>query len=152
MDNTNGIKLWNRAKISIPGGNNLLTKRPERYAPDLWPTYFSKAKGCNIWDLDDNLYVDIAQMGVGTAILGYSHDEIDSAVKILDKNKSDFALLHCTSTYPCPLNEINLSMIPILRERYSVPVGYSGHEIGLQVSCAAVTLGATFVERHITLD
>ena len=81
MDNTNGIKLWNRAKISIPGGNNLLTKRPERYAPEIWPTYFSKAKGCHIWDLDGKKFIDMAQMGVGTAILGYSHDEVDSAVK-----------------------------------------------------------------------
>ena len=79
-------------------------------------------------------------------------DEIDSVVKIFDKNKSDFALLHCTSTYPCPLNEINLSMIPILRERYSVPIGYSGHETGLVPTWAAVALEATIVERHITLD
>ena len=79
-------------------------------------------------------------------------NEIDSEVKILDKNKSDYALLHCTSTYPCPLDELNLRMIPTLRERYNVPVGYSGHEPGLVPTWAAVALGATIVERHITLD
>ena len=65
-----GLELWKKAIHVIPGGNGLLTKRPERYAPDIWPTYFSKAKGCHIWDLDGNEFVDMAQMGVGTAILG----------------------------------------------------------------------------------
>jgi len=76
-----GLKLWQRAKIAIPGGNGLLSKRPERYAPDIWPTYFSKAKGVKIWDLDGNEYIDMAQMGIGTAILGYADDEVDKAVK-----------------------------------------------------------------------
>jgi|TARA_B100000315_G_scaffold241081_1_gene261579 N-acetylneuraminate synthase len=79
-------------------------------------------------------------------------DEIDTAIKILESGGNDVALLHCTSTYPCPLNEINLRMIPTLRERYSVPVGYSGHETGLVPTWAAVALGSTIVERHITLD
>ena len=61
-------------------------------------------------------------------------------------------LLHATSTYPLPPEEANLRTIETLRERYQVPVGYSGHERGLQISVAAVTLGAVAVERHITLD
>ena len=62
-------------------------------------------------------------------------------------------LLHATSTYPMEPEEANLRVIPALRERYpGVPVGYSGHERGLQISLAAVALGATAVERHITLD
>jgi N-acetylneuraminate synthase len=61
-------------------------------------------------------------------------------------------LFHTTSTYPCPAEEVNLRTIDTLRERYGVPVGYSGHERGLQVSLAAVTLGAVALERHITLD
>ena len=76
-----GQDLWKKAIKTIPGGNNLLTKRPERYAPDIWPTYYKKAKGCHIWDLDGKKFIDMAQMGVGTAILGYSHDEVDSVVK-----------------------------------------------------------------------
>jgi len=73
--------LWEKAIEIIPGGNGLLSKRPERYAPNIWPTYFSKAKACNIWDLDGNKFVDIAQMGIGTAILGYCNTEVDNAVK-----------------------------------------------------------------------
>ncbi|GMA86420.1 hypothetical protein GCM10025868_16700 [Angustibacter aerolatus] len=60
--------------------------------------------------------------------------------------------MHATSTYPLPPEETNLLAIQALRERYGVPVGYSGHEVGLQVSVAAVALGAVTVERHITLD
>src|SRR5205823_2626487 len=57
-----------------------------------------------------------------------------------------------TSTYPCPKEELNLRMIPVLRERFDCAIGYSGHEVGLATTVAAVALGATFVERHITLD
>ena len=59
----------------------LLSKRPDRYAPDIWPTYFSKAKGISIWDLEGNEYKDMAQMGIGTCILGYSDNDVDNAVK-----------------------------------------------------------------------
>lgn len=76
-----GKDLWNRAIQSIPGGNGLLSKRPDRYAPDIWPTYFSKAKGISIWDLEGNEYKDMAQMGIGTCILGYCDDDVDNAVK-----------------------------------------------------------------------
>ena len=61
-------------------------------------------------------------------------------------------LLHCTSTYPSKLEELNLRAISALRERYGVPVGYSGHEVGLATTVAAVVMGACLVERHITLD
>lgn len=76
-----GKALWQRAKTAIPGGNGLLSKRPDRYASDIWPTYFSKAKGVEIWDLDGNKYIDMAQMGIGVAILGYSNNEVDAKVK-----------------------------------------------------------------------
>jgi len=75
-----GIELWKKAVTVIPGGNGLLSKRPDRYAPDIWPTYFSRAKGCDIWDLEGNKYVDMAQMGIGSAILGYTNDELNAAV------------------------------------------------------------------------
>lgn len=77
-------------------------------------------------------------------------DEIEAAVDRLGKDK--LLIAHSTSTYPCPPEELNLRMIPTLREKFGVPVGYSGHEVGLQTTYAAVTLGACFVERHITLD
>ncbi|MCQ9208442.1 MAG: aminotransferase class III-fold pyridoxal phosphate-dependent enzyme [Omnitrophica bacterium] len=76
-----GLKMWEQAKKLIPGGNGLLSKRPERYAPDIWPAYFSKAKGVEVWDLDNIKYIDMAYMGVGTSILGYSDNDVDAAVK-----------------------------------------------------------------------
>ena len=76
-----GQKLWKRAKQVIPGGNMLLSKRAEMFLPDQWPAYFSKAKGCKIWDLDGNEYIDMCIMGIGTNILGYGHAEVDAAVQ-----------------------------------------------------------------------
>ncbi len=75
-----GQKLWNRAKKIIPGGNMLLSKRAEMFLPDQWPAYYSKAKGCKVWDLDGNEYIDMSIMGIGTNTLGYGHDEVDAAV------------------------------------------------------------------------
>ena len=76
-----GQKLWKRAKEIIPGGNMLLSKRAEMFLPDEWPAYFSRAKGCTVWDLDNNAYLDTGLMGVGTNTLGYGHDEVDAAVR-----------------------------------------------------------------------
>jgi glutamate-1-semialdehyde 2,1-aminomutase len=75
-----GQKLWQRAKRVIPGGNMLLSKRSELFLPDMWPSYFSRAKGCRVWDLDGNEFIDMATMGVGTNILGYQNKAVDSAV------------------------------------------------------------------------
>lgn len=85
-----GQKLYKRAKRIISGGNMLLSKRPEMFLPDQWPSYFSKAKGCKVWDLDDNEYIDMSIMGIGTNILGYGHPEVDEAVQrtIRDGNMS----------------------------------------------------------------
>ncbi|MET4157375.1 N-acetylneuraminate synthase family protein [Agromyces sp. PvR057] len=78
-------------------------------------------------------------------------DEIDRAIDRLDRER--LVVMHATSSYPMPEHEANLRMIETLRSRYpGVPIGYSGHERGLQISLAAVALGALAVERHITLD
>ena len=77
-------------------------------------------------------------------------EQIDDAVEVLKKD--ELILLHSTSTYPANLDELNLRCIQTLRERFPVPVGYSGHEVGLSTTVAAVALGAAVVERHITLD
>jgi N-acetylneuraminate synthase len=79
-----------------------------------------------------------------------SVEEIDHALEVL--GAADLVLLHTTSTYPAAVEELNLSAIATLRERYGVPVGYSGHEVGLAPSLAAAALGACMIERHITLD
>ena len=76
-----GQKLWKRAKAVIPGGNMLLSKRAEMFLPEQWPAYFSKAKGCQVWDMDGNRYTDMSIMGIGTNILGYGHEEVDAAVR-----------------------------------------------------------------------
>lgn len=90
-----GQKLWKRAKQVIPGGNMLLSKRAEMFLPDLWPAYFSKAKGCKVWDLDGNEYIDMSIMGIGTNILGYGYQEVDDAVrKTVDAGNM--------STFNCP--------------------------------------------------
>lgn len=75
-----GQKLWKRAKKVIPGGNMLLSKRAEMFLPNQWPAYFSKAKGCKIWDMDGKEYIDVSIMGIGTNSLGYGHPEVDEAV------------------------------------------------------------------------
>lgn len=76
--------------------------------------------------------------------------EIQHAVSLLDQDR--LLIAHCTSSYPCKREELNLQMIKTLREEFDCPIGYSGHEVGLQTTYGAVVLGACFVERHITLD
>jgi N-acetylneuraminate synthase len=77
-------------------------------------------------------------------------EQVDHAVDVL--GTTDLILLHCTSTYPSSVEELNLRGIQTLRERYDVPIGYSGHEVGLATSVAAAAMGACMIERHITLD
>lgn len=81
-----------------------------------------------------------------------TYEEIDHAVEIFRRYDCPFELMHCNSTYPMPKEDANLRMIPALKERYHCKVGYSGHETGRIVSSSAVALGATSLERHITLD
>lgn len=75
-----GQHYWSRAKASIPGGNQLLSKRPEIFLPDLWPAYYKKAKGCIVWDLDGNKFFDFASMGVGTCTLGFADEDVNARV------------------------------------------------------------------------
>ena len=76
-----GQKLYKRAKKIIPGGTMLLSKKPEMFVPNYWPSYFSKSKGCKVWDLDGNQFIDMSIMGIGTNSLGYGQLEVDNAVK-----------------------------------------------------------------------
>ena len=73
--------LYVKAKRIIPGGTQLLSKRPEMFLPNLWPSYYKKSKGCEVWDLDDNHYYDVGIMGIGTSVLGYANDAVNDAVK-----------------------------------------------------------------------
>lgn len=101
---------------------------------------------------DDNLLRHYRQTGrpliVSTGMS--TQEQIDHAFEVL--GSQDLILLHATSTYPSKVEELNLRVIPRMIERYGVPIGYSGHEVGLYTTLAAVVLGACVVERHITLD
>ena len=89
-----GQKLWKRAKKVIPGGNMLLSKRAEMFLPEYWPVYFSKAKGCRVWDLDGSEFLDMSIMGVGTNLLGYGNSEIDDIVK-MKLTEGNMSTLNC---------------------------------------------------------
>ena len=88
-----GDKIWSRAKSVIPDGNSFFSKRPNLFLNENWPTYFSKAKGCFIWDLENKKYIDFSFMGVGTNVLGYSNAQVDSEVKKII-NKSNMSTLN----------------------------------------------------------
>ena len=89
-----GQELYKKAKTMIPGGTSLLSKRPEQFLPENWPSYYSKAKGCRVWDLDGNEYIDCSIMGIGTNILGYAREEVDEAVMNVVRN-SNFSTFNC---------------------------------------------------------
>lgn len=100
------------------------------------------------------LLTEIAKEGKYTFIsTGMSTlQQVTKAVEIFRENNCPFELMHCNSTYPMPIDGANLRVIDTLRQEFSCDVGYSGHEAGIIISCAAAALGATSIERHITLD
>ena len=132
----------------------------------------------SVWDYDSldfllNNYKDVPFIKIPSAING-SYDfledacktnipilvslgmaeleECDKIVNLLNKYSSDFCVMHTNSAYPAPNDQLNLSLIPFFIERYKCPIGYSGHEIDLEPSVIAATLGANVIERHVTLD
>lgn len=132
---SNGQKLWRRAKQVIPGGNMLLSKRAEMFLPEKWPTYFSKAKGCQVWDIDGRCYTDMSIMGIGTNILGYGHPEVDASVRKTVE-------LGNMSTFNCP-EEVYLAekLIEIHPWADMVRLARSGGEanaIAIRIARAAV--------------
>ena len=89
-----GQNLYKKAKQLIPGGTMLFSKRPELYLPENWPSYFSKAKGCKVWDLDGKELIDMSIMGIGTNSLGYGNHEVDAAV-IKTVKSGNMSTLNC---------------------------------------------------------
>lgn len=87
-----GQVLYSKAKQIIPGGTSLLSKRPEQFLPENWPSYYSKSKGCRVWDLDGKEYIDCSMMGIGTNTLGYANEAVDESVMkvIRDGNLTTF--------------------------------------------------------------
>ena len=92
--NKTGQQLYTKAKLRIPGGTQLLSKRPELFLPEQWPSYYSKAKGVQVWDLDGNKYIDMSYMGIGACVLGYADSEVDNAVKAAI-DSSSMCTLNC---------------------------------------------------------
>lgn len=119
---------------------------------DQYNLKFAKVASAMIVDL--NFLDQLSKRGKYTFIsTGMSSiDDIDKAVEIFKKNNCPFELMHCISTYPMNIEDANLMTIPALKKRYNCKVGYSGHESGLAVSYAAVGLGISSLERHITID
>lgn len=129
-----GEKLWKRAKRLIPGGNMLLSKRAEMFLPDQWPAYFSRAKGCRVWDLDGREYIDVSIMGIGPNTLGYGHPEVDEAVrKVIDTGN--------VSTFNCPeevyLAEKLMEMHPWAEMARFARTGGEGDAIAIRIARAA---------------
>lgn len=104
-----GINLWKKAKKIIPGGTQLLSKRSEQFLPEQWPSYFKKAKGIEVWDLDGNKYIDMSYMSIGACVLGYADADVNKAVKkVIDEGST------CTLNSPeeVELAELLLKLHP----------------------------------------
>jgi len=134
MEIRKGQKLWKKAKTIIPTGNQLLSKRSERFLPDNWPSYYEKAKGCQIWDLDGNMYYDFAQMGVGSCILGYANDEVNRAVtKAIEKG----SMASLNSYEEVELAEKLISLHPWAEMARFARTGGEACMIGIRIARAA---------------
>src|SRR5512139_3679499 len=79
--NSTGQDLYQKARKIIPGGTQLLSKRPEMFLPEQWPSYYSRAQGVHVWDLDGRKYIDMSYNGIGACVLGAADPEVDAAVK-----------------------------------------------------------------------
>ncbi len=128
---------------------------------DIESIYFLENLGCDLWkvpsgEITNRPYLEkIAQTGKSVILsTGMSTlDEVDAALKVLSGNGSkDITLLHCTTEYPAPYEEINLKAMLTLEKEFKCPVGYSDHTKGIEVAIAAVAMGARVVEKHFTLD
>jgi len=137
MTNSNsGQTLYRKARKLIPGGTQLLSKRPEMFAPDVWPAYYSHAKGCRLWDLDDNEYIDMSIMGIGANILGYADPDVDDAVVNAIRQGS-------SSSLNCP-EEVELAELLIELHPWSQMVRYSrsgGEAMAMAVRIARAATG-----------
>lgn len=117
MKINSGADLWRKAKKIIPGGNQLLSKRSEQFLPDYWPSYYRKAKGVDVWDLDNNHYTDMSIMGIGACPLGYADPDVNSAVKLRIDNGS-------MCTFNCP-EEVELAEKLIRLHKWADQVRYA---------------------------
>jgi glutamate-1-semialdehyde aminotransferase len=128
--------LYKKAKLLMPGGTQLLSKRPEMFLPDFWPAYYDRADGCEVWDLDNNRYIDMSYMGIGACILGYADDDVNKAVKsAVDKGSA--------STLNAP-EEIDLAELLIEIHPWAEMVRYArtgGEALAIAVRIARAKAG-----------
>lgn len=117
MKTKKGIKLWKRAKKLIPGGTQLFSKRSEMFLPERWPSYFKKAKGIEVWDLDGNKFIDMAYMGIGACPLGYADVDVNKRVKkVIDEGSM------CTLNSP---EEVELAELLLKLNPWASQVRYT---------------------------
>lgn len=137
MNCQKGISLWNKAKKIIPGGTQLLSKRSEMFLPDNWPSYYKKAKGVEIWDLDGNKFIDMTIMGVGACILGYADDDVNNAVKIII-NEGSIATLNSPE-------EVELAELLIKLHPWAESVRYA--RTGGEAVAIAIRIARAFTKK-----
>jgi len=134
-------EMYKRGKSLIPGGTQLLSKRPEMFAPDIWPAYYSKAKGCRVWDLDNREFVDMSIMGIGANILGYADEDVDNAVKSAVDNG-------ISSSLNCP-EEVELAELLVEIHPWAEMVRYA--RSGGESMAMAVRIARARTNRELVL-
>jgi glutamate-1-semialdehyde 2,1-aminomutase len=133
------LSLQEKAKQFIPGGTQLLSKRPDMFAPDVWPGYFSKAKGAEVWDLDGNKYLDMSISGIGANVLGYADPDVDGAVKAaIEKGSS--------SSLNCP-EEVELAELLCRRHPWAGKARFT--RSGGEAMAVAVRIARSFTGRDV---
>ncbi|MFX0059056.1 MAG: aminotransferase class III-fold pyridoxal phosphate-dependent enzyme [Candidatus Hodarchaeota archaeon] len=137
MNCQTGIDLWNKAKRLIPGGSQLLSKRSEMFLPNKWPSYYKKAKGVEIWDLDNNKFIDMTIMGVGACTLGYADPDVDAEVLNAIKNGS-------MSTLNCP-EEIELAELLVELHPWANAVRFA--RTGGEIAVIAIRIARAFTKK-----
>lgn len=136
-----GQELYKRAKEIIPGGTQLLSKRPEMFLPDQWPAYYSRAKGCEVWDLDGNHYYDMSLMGVGANVLGYAYEPVDDAARHAIASGG-----MCTLNAP---EEVELAELLLELHPWADMVRYA--KAGGESMSVAVRIARAFTQKDIVL-
>lgn len=134
-------ELYRRAKTIIPGGTQLLTKRPEMFLPEHWPAYYSKAKGCKVWDLDGKEYTDTSYMGIGANVLGYADEDVNKAVMQAVENGS-----MCTLNSP---EEVELAELLLELHPWAKSVRYA--KTGGEALAIAVRIARAYSGKDIVL-
>lgn len=134
-------ELYKRAKKIIPGGTQLLSKRPEQFLPDRWPEYYERAKGCRVWDLDGNEYIDTSFMGIGANILGYADEDVNKAV-IAAVEKSTM----CTLNAP---EEVELAELLLELHPWADKVRYA--KTGGEALSIAVRIARAYSKKDVVL-